>query len=144
MKYLFFILLFLVFTISCSKDSSESIEDYLVEHGLEAQKHDSGLYYIIENEGEGEHPKSSHTITMDYKGYYLDGEVFDSSYERGEPLEYPLYSLIRGWQIGVPLFKKGGKGKLIVPPNLGYGSNPTNGIRDDAILVFDIELIDFK
>lgn len=144
MKY--FILLFTIsiLSFSCSKDKEISIEEYLTQNNLEATKHESGIYYIIEKKGSDEHPTINNTVTMDYKGYYLDDEKFDSSYDRGKPLVYILGGLIRGWQIGVPLFGKGGKGKLIIPPNLGYGSNPTNGIRDNATLVFDIELIDFK
>jgi len=143
MKYIFILIVLTTITFSCSKDPDESIQEYLTEKGIDAQKHESGLYYIIEKEGEGDHPKVSNTVTMDYKGYYLDGEEFDSSYGK-TPLVHPLYRLIRGWQIGVPLLKKGGKGKLFIPPNLGYGSNPTNGVRDDAVLIFDIELLDFK
>ena len=144
MKY--YILLFFALSVlmSCSKDYDESIQDYLSSHNLEAQKHTSGIYYIIDKEGSEEHPTTSNIVTMEYKGYYLDDTQFDSSYDRGEPLVQPLNRLIRGWQIGVPLFGKGGKGKLIIPPNFGYGSNPANGIRADAVLVFDIELIDFK
>jgi len=144
MKYLFLIISISILSFSCNKDEDKTIEEYLSENNLNAQKHESGLYYIIENEGIGEHPKVSNVVTMNYKGYYLDGEKFDSSYDRGKPLVHPLNELIRGWQIGVPLLKKGGKGKLIIPPNLGYGSHPTNRIRDNAILVFDIELIDFN
>ncbi len=131
-------------TLSCNKDYNDSIQEYIKSHNLEAKKHESGIYYIIETEGSIEHPEVSNIVTMNYKGYYLDDEKFDSSYDRGKPLVYPLNQLIRGWQIGVPLFGKGGKGKLIIPPNFGYGSNPSNGIRSDAVLIFDIELIDFK
>lgn len=144
MKYLFLIISISILSFSCNKDEDKTIEEYLAENNLNAQKHESGLYYIIEKVGVGEHPKVSNVVTMDYIGYYTDGEKFDSSYDRGKPLVYPLNQLIRGWQIGVPLLKKGGKGKLIIPSNLGYGSHPTNGIRDNAILVFDIELIDFN
>jgi len=144
MKYVILIISLTILSFSCTKNEETSIEEYLAQNNLKAQKHDSGLYYIIEKEGTGGHPKVSNTVKMNYKGYYLDGEQFDSSYDRGKPLEYKLSGLIRGWQIGVPLFQKGGKGKLIIPSNLGYGSHPTNGIRDNATLVFDIELIDFK
>lgn len=131
-------------SLSCSKEPEELLEDYLQENGIEAIKHDSGLYYVIEKEGVGDNPTKNSFVTMDYKGYYLDGVQFDSSYDRGEPLEYNLNGLIAGWQIGVPLFKKGGKGTLYLPPDLGYGKSPSNGIRDNAVLAFDIELIDFE
>jgi len=144
MKYYILLFFALSIFISCSKDHDESIQDYISSHNLDAKKHESGIYYVIEKKGSEEHPSLSSIVTMNYKGYYLDGEQFDSSYDRGKPLVLPLNRLISGWQIGVPLFGKGGKGKLIIPPNFGYGSNPTNGIRADAVLVFDIELIDFK
>lgn len=143
MRYLIFVIVIIV-SISCSKEPEELLEDYLVENGIEAIKHSSGLYYVIEKEGEGEHPTKNSFVTMDYEGTYLDGVKFDSSYDRGEPLKYDLKGLIAGWQIGVPLFKKGGKGTLYIPPRLGYGTSPSNGIRDNAVLIFDIELLDFK
>jgi len=144
MKYFMLILLTVTISLSCSKDYDKSISDYLDSHGLTAEKHESGIYYIIDKKGNDEHPTINNTVTMNYKGYYLDDEKFDSSYDRGKPLIHKLNGLIRGWQIGVPLFGKGGKGKLIIPPNFGYGSNPPNGVRSDAVLIFDIELIDFK
>ncbi len=139
------LLLIVVFSLaSCTKDNEITIEEYLEQHGLVAQKHSSGIYYIIEKEGTGGHPNVNSLVTMNYKGYFLNDEQFDSSYDRGEPLKYYLNGLILGWQIGVPLFKKGGKGKLFIPPEYGYGSNPPTGIPKDATLIFDIELIDFK
>jgi FKBP-type peptidyl-prolyl cis-trans isomerase len=79
-----------------------------------------------------------------YLGTLINGKKFDSSYDRGEASEFPLSDVIKGWQIGIPLFGRGGKGKLIVPPFLGYGSRAVGNIPANSILIFDIDLQDFK
>lgn len=144
MKYLILISFSFLLFSGCSKEDSTTIKEHLEKEGIEATVHSSGIYYIIEKEGSGGHPNVNSVVTMNYKGYYLDGEQFDSSFDRGKPLVSALNGLIKGWQQGVPLFQKGGKGTIYIPPHLGYGSNPSNGIRDNASLAFDIELIDFK
>lgn len=147
MKRIFFFLLSLLALIpSCKKDQltidKELIDDYLNEHNLTAKITDEGLYYIIEKEGTGNRPFVSDQVKVHYKGTLLNGEKFDSSYDRGEPAIFFLSQVIAGWQIGIPLFKEGGKGKLIVPSKLGYGSNPPSSIPKNAVLVFDIELLE--
>jgi FKBP-type peptidyl-prolyl cis-trans isomerase FkpA len=76
---------------------------------------------------------------VDYTGYFMDGKVFDESVST-----FSLRGVIAGWREGIPLFGKGGKGKLLIPSRLGYGSNPPPGIPKDAVLLFDIHLIDIK
>lgn len=137
--------LVLLFFTGCRKDQMEidrvKIEEYLTENGLVAEKTDEGLYYIIENEGTGARPDLSSTVTVHYQGQTLDGDIFDSSYDRGQKSTFPLYAVIEGWQIGIPLFREGGKGKLIIPSHLGYGANPPPGaIGKNEVLIFDIEL----
>ncbi len=118
------------------------IEKYLQENNLQATSTPSGLFYIIEKEGIADIPPEA-TVEIDYKGQLLDGSVFDSSYDRGEPLTISLNNVIKGWKEGVPLLKKGGKGKLIVPSKLAYGKmNMGNKIPANSILLFDIEVID--
>ena len=134
---------------SCKKEDFELLNDeeirtYLDSKGLTAEKTGSGLYYIIDKPGAGENPDIRSTVTVHYHGYYTDGEVFDSSVDRGKPSEFPLRNVIEGWQEGIPLFKRGGKGVLLIPSHLAYGASPPAGIRDNAVLVFDIELFDFK
>jgi FKBP-type peptidyl-prolyl cis-trans isomerase FkpA len=134
---------------SCKKEdfdqlNEEEIETYLSSNGLSAQKTNSGLYYIIEKPGVGDNPNINSKVTVHYHGYYTDGTVFDSSVDRGETSEFPLKSVIEGWQEGIPLFKKGGVGTLIIPSRLAYGSNPPGNIRSNAVLVFEIQLFDFK
>jgi len=126
------------------KESITLIEKYISENGLKAQKDDSGLFWTVEEAGTAEKPTVANTVKVHYHGTLLDGTVFDSSVDRGEPIEFPLGRVVPGWQIGIPKFGKGGKGKLIVPPSLGYGSRPAGKIPPNSVLVFDVELLDFK
>jgi FKBP-type peptidyl-prolyl cis-trans isomerase FkpA len=119
----------------------KKIEEYLADNNLVAQSTASGLHYIIETEGSGGHPSLSDEVSVIYKGYYLDGKVFDQV--SGSPITFPLDGVIAGWQEGIPLFKKGGKGKLFLPSALAYGEFPPPGIRKNAVLAFDVELVDF-
>jgi FKBP-type peptidyl-prolyl cis-trans isomerase FkpA len=139
-----FISLFLV--ISCSKDvdsfepqTEADIIQYIEANNLNATRSDSGLYYVIDNEGTGTRPTSSSNVTVDYKGYLLDGTVFDQSDSNG--ISIGLNQVIAGWTEGIQLFKEGGEGILLIPSNLGYGSNGSGPIPGGAVLVFDIELI---
>ncbi|MGB1241462.1 MAG: FKBP-type peptidyl-prolyl cis-trans isomerase [Chitinophagales bacterium] len=125
--------------------SEDQIQAYLTANNLTtiAQKTDSGLYYIIEDEGIGPNPSAGATVSIHYRGTLVDGTVFDSSYERGKPTDLSLNSVILGWQEGIPLFKKGGRGSLIIPFELAYGSRGNGDIPPNTIILFDIELIDF-
>jgi len=119
------------------------MQAYLKENNLleKAQKTDSGIYYIMEKEGEGEHPTSTETITAHYHGMLLDGTVFDSSVDRGQPFKFQLGRVIKGWQEAMGMMKPGGKGKFVIPSALAYGERGAGGvIPPNAPLVFDIEL----
>lgn len=134
----------LLFTACKSQEEEDDvlIQEYLTEKGLTAQKTPEGLYYIIEEEGNGEFPVLSDDVTVDYTGYLLDGSIFDST--NGSAATFPLSGVILGWQIGIPKFSKGGKGKLLIPSNLAYGdSSPGAGIPANSVLIFDVHLIDF-
>jgi peptidyl-prolyl cis-trans isomerase A (cyclophilin A) len=110
-----------------------------------AKKTASGLHYIIEAEGSGANPNPTSTVKVHYEGKFLDGNVFDSSFERRQPIEFGLNQVIKGWTEGVQLIKPGGKIRLIVPPELGYGQRGYPGaIPPNSWLNFYIELIDFK
>lgn len=103
------------------------------------------LYYEILKEGSGEYPKATDTVKVHYTGTLVDGTVFDSSVERGEPIEFPLNGVIKGWTEGVQKINKGGKIKLYIPYQLAYGEEgrpPT--IPPASALVFEVELLDFK
>ncbi len=98
-----------------------------------------------EVEGTGAEAKSDSTVTVKYTGTLADGTVFDSTDKHGgDPISFPLSSVIKGWQEGIPGMKVGGKRKLVIPPDLAYGSQGTNGIPGNSTLTFEIELIDVK
>ncbi len=105
----------------------------------------SGLRYEIVKQGEGANAKSTDTVKVHYKGQLLDGTVFDSSIERGEPAEFPLDGgLIDGWKEGLTKINKGGKIKLYVPPSLAYGDQGNQGIPPSSTLIFEVEVLDIK
>jgi FKBP-type peptidyl-prolyl cis-trans isomerase FkpA len=141
----FFILLAIVFT-SCKKSEhrlkkdKKIIEQYLKDHNLTAQMTDEGLYYIIQNPGTGAQPTASSSVKVAYKGYYTNGQAFDASYVAG--VEFSLANVIEGWQIGIPKFKKGGNGILLIPSGLAYGPKGKGDIPGNTVLIFDITLID--
>ncbi|WP_291145508.1 FKBP-type peptidyl-prolyl cis-trans isomerase [Flavobacterium sp. UBA7680] len=157
MKQLLTALLALTLFVSCSKDKDEvkdytaqneqEIKDYLAKNNLTATRTDSGLYYIINEPGEGEKfPDANANVTVVYKGYFTNGNVFDES-DKDVPKEedkkgiaFGLSQVIQGWKEGIKLFKPGGKGVLLVPAHLGYGSRDYNGIPGGSVLVFDITL----
>jgi len=125
------------------KADVEKIEKYLSDKGLTAQKTDSGLHYIITKVGTGGSPTVSNTIKIQYKGYLLDGTVFDAT-TSGQTATFPLSSLIKGWQEGIPLLKKGGKGTFLIPSGLGYGSEDKGSIPANSVLIFEITLVDYQ
>jgi FKBP-type peptidyl-prolyl cis-trans isomerase FklB len=104
---------------------------------------DSGLQYEVINEGSGDIPKSISKVKTHYHGTLLDGTVFDSSYERGQPAEFPVNGVIAGWTEALQLMPVGSKWKLTIPYELAYGENGAGGsIGPCETLVFDIELIE--
>lgn len=110
-----------------------------------AERSDTGLAWFDLVEGSGEAPAGpSTTVRVHYTGYLVDGTKFDSSVDRGEPIDFPLNRVIPGWTEGVGSMKVGGKRKLVIPSDLGYGSRGTPGgpIPPNATLVFDVELLE--
>ena len=102
----------------------------------------SGLQYEIISEGSGERPGIADTVLVHYEGTTIDGDVFDSTYEFGEPIEMPLFRVIPGWSEGLRLMKEGGRAKLYIPPDLAYGSYGAGGlIGPNTVLIFDVELL---
>lgn len=141
--------LFLLSAVSCkkhkistqAKEDEKIITDYIAANNLNATATGSGLYYVINSQGTGAQPNSASTVTVKYKGTLKDGTVFDQSVNG---FTFSLNSVIKGWQEGIPYFKKGGKGMLLIPSALGYGSQATGSIPANSVLIFDIELIDVK
>ena len=102
----------------------------------------SGLVYESLKDGAGESPRATDTVKVHYKGTFLDGKEFDSSYKRGEPTSFPLNRVIPCWTEGVQRMKPGGKAKLTCPPAIAYGERGAGGvIPPNATLNFEIELI---
>ena len=102
----------------------------------------SGLQYEVLTEGEGESPAATDTVAVHYEGKLVDGTVFDSSYQRGEPAVFPLDRVIPGWTEGLQLMKPGAKYRFTIPPELGYGPEGAGGvIPPNAVLQFDVELL---
>jgi FKBP-type peptidyl-prolyl cis-trans isomerase len=120
-----------------------AISAYLTKKNWTAEKTTEGVYYIIDTQGPdtAKSPTVSNTVTIKYKGYLLTESVFD---QNSNGFIAPLANLIKGFQIGIPKFKKGGKGKLLIPSSLGYGSNYVGSIPPNSPLVFEVELMDFK
>jgi FKBP-type peptidyl-prolyl cis-trans isomerase FkpA len=111
-----------------------------------AQKTESGMVYRTLKEGTGPSPKATDTVRVHYKGTFPDGKEFDSSYQRGEPTEFPLNRVIKCWTEGVQKMKVGGKAKLTCPPALAYGERGAGGgaIPPNAVLQFEVELLSIK
>jgi FKBP-type peptidyl-prolyl cis-trans isomerase FkpA len=102
----------------------------------------SGLVYRSLKDGTGDSPKASDKVKVHYRGTFLDGKEFDSSYKRGEPIEFPLNGVIKCWTEGVQRIKVGGKAKLTCPPAIAYGERGAGGvIPANATLQFEVELL---
>ena len=114
------------------------IRTYASKKGFKLDSLTSGLYYLIETPGTGSNPPPTAQVTVNYKGYFSDENVFD-----GSTSTFPLQNVIAGWQLGIPLLKKGGKGKLFIPSRLAYGSKGSGKIPPNKLTIFDVELIDF-
>ncbi|MBO6558599.1 MAG: FKBP-type peptidyl-prolyl cis-trans isomerase [Pseudomonadales bacterium] len=104
----------------------------------------SGLQYEILASGEGATPGPTDTVTAHYHGTFEDGRVFDSSVERGEPIDLPVNGVIQGWVEALQMMKEGDKWRLRVPPALGYGARGVGPIPGNTTLIFEVELIAIK
>lgn len=103
---------------------------------------ESGLQYLVLEEGDGESPTAESRVRVHYEGRLINDTVFDSSYERGEPAEFGLNQVIPGWTEGLQLMNEGGKARLFIPSDLAYGPGGTRGIPPNSVLVFDVELLE--
>jgi len=103
-----------------------------------------GLRYEIVKPGDGPAPRPTDLVKVNYTGTLINGTIFDSSVQRGQPVEFELSKVIPGWTEGLQKTSKGGKIKLYVPPSLGYGDDGRPGIPPGSVLIFDIELLDVR
>ena len=102
----------------------------------------TGLQYRVIKEGEGDSPSQTDRVKVHYAGKLIDGTEFDSSYERGEPTEFGLNQVIKGWTEGLQLMKVGSKYEFFIHPKIAYGSRPRPTIPANSVLIFEVELLD--
>lgn len=125
-------------------ESEAFLEENRTKEGVMVTE--SGLQYKVIEEGTGESPTPESTVEVHYEGTLIDGTKFDSSYDRGETIEFPLNGVIRGWTEGLQLMKEGATYMFYIPSDLAYGENPRPGglIKPNAALIFKVELVSVK
>jgi FKBP-type peptidyl-prolyl cis-trans isomerase FkpA len=151
---LILVLIISIFFLSCKKHNacsfnecavvvpeseSQAVKDYLDANNITANKHCSGMYYVVENAGTGKRPNICNKIAIHYKGMLTNGNVFDQT--TTTPAVFPLGDLITAWKIGIPQIKEGGRIILYVPPTLGYGNRSSGPIPANSILIFEVDLL---
>ena len=148
-KYILPLFAAIMIFAACEKETDyaavddAAILEYLADSNLTATKTASGLYYIIEEPGTGELPLETSMVHVYYKGYLLDGTVFEQTKDNVFAKFYLDESGLRkGFKEGVMLFRKGGRGKLFIPSDLAYGSTALTKVPAHSVLIFDIELLD--
>lgn len=142
-----FLLFILILNFSCSLDEIDytaqndiDIAAYILKNNLEVQKTSSGLYYILNSNGDGASPLANSNVTIGYKGYLLNGTAFDQS----NKATFNIRGVIPGFGESVRLLKLGGSGTFILPSRLGYGNDGSGrDISGGAVIIFDINLISF-
>ena len=129
-----------------AKENKEAGDKFLAENKTKegVKTTESGLQYIVLKEGTGEKPTTASKVKVHYHGTLIDGTVFDSSVDRGEPSEFGVTQVIKGWTEGLQLMPVGSKYKFFIPSELAYGANPRPGgvIKANAALIFDVELLE--
>jgi len=145
---LFVILPAMFFAIACGTDDPErqaakdreKILEYILQNNLNAIELPSGVFYVIEREGRGPFPTDSSNVTLTYTGRLLDGTQFDF----GAQVQFNLRNTILGFRYGIPMFNRGAQGQIFIPSGLGYG--PTGGTRvpPNSVLIFRVEIFDWR
>ncbi len=130
-----------------AQDAAAKGEKYLKENATKegVKTLPSGLQYKSLKAGSGKSPKATDTVSVHYRGTLLDGKEFDSSIKRGEPAEFPVNGVIKGWTEALQLMKEGDKWMLVIPANLAYGARGAGGdIGPNETLIFEVELLKVK
>jgi len=129
-------------------DAIEQGKQFLEENGKKEGVHTlpDGLQYKVLKEGTGKKPQAADTVSVHYKGTLIDGTEFDSSYKRGQPAEFPVNRVIKGWTEALQLMPEGSKWMLYIPSRLAYGERGTPGgpIGPNETLIFEVELLKIK
>ena len=148
-KYLVLVLTILL-VVRCADEprpqseiDEEIIVAYLEKNDILAERHSSGVYYVITEPGTGGSPQYTSKVEVKYRGYMTDGHIFDKT-DTDKSAAFYLYNLIKGWQISIPMLQKGGSGTFYIPSELGYGARAVGSIPANSVLIFDIELINFQ
>lgn len=133
----------LVFS-ACKKEEKraeadeKAILEYMEDNGLTGIRTESGVYVVIHEQGSGTACGSASTVEVAYTGYYTNHQTFDDS----PSATFSLSSVIKGWQEGIPYFREGGNGILLIPSGLAYGPEGRGGIPGNTVLIFDVALLD--
>lgn len=130
-----------------ASDNLKKGEDFLADNGKKSgvKTTDSGLQYQVLTAGKGDKPLATDQVKVHYEGKLISGQVFDSSYKRGEPVTFTLNQVIPGWQEGLQLMSVGSKWKLFIPAGLAYGPGGAGGaIGPNETLIFEVELLDIN
>jgi len=122
--------------------SDTVLSEYITQNMLDANKTESGLYYTVTEMGSDTMPGSNDRVTVNYRGYFLDGTEFDANDPANGPITFGLNQVIQGWTEGLQLYGKGAKGTLLIPSELAYGANGNQSVPPHTPLLFDIELLD--
>lgn len=128
------------------REEEQILKDFLTRSNITQEPSISGLYIVEERKGTGRVPQPGKKVTVHYMGYFVDGQVFDSSYERKKPFEFRfgVGEVIQGWDEGISTMRVGGKVKLVIPSYLAYGKEQVGPIPPFATLVFEVELLDVE
>ena len=133
----------LLFALSAHAQTDRALAAAAKEPGAVVKP--SGLVFLSQRDGSGASPGAADTVRVNYRGTFPDGREFDSSYKRGEPIEFPLGGVIKCWTEGLQLMKVGGKARLTCPSTIAYGERGAgNVIPPNATLVFEVELLGIK
>lgn len=122
------------------EEAKKLLEENQKKEGVKVT--DSGLQYRVITEGKGKKPTADDVVKVHYKGTFADGSVFDSSYDRKQPIDFPLKGVIKGWTEGLQLMPVGSKYEFVIPAELAYGQRGPGAIGPNRALVFEVELLD--